>query len=133
MKDFAVCLQLWGPDKGVVMHRLKREHPTCTERTDRSQKNAVVPVNSGKQKVALAAIESSKNWFEDFGSAQLSGGLAVIRLDSTFTQTVNTRVGYHRIKRGLIKINPNTLEMRESCRSGCNARNGTQRTQKPNA
>jgi hypothetical protein len=26
---------------------LLREHPTCTERTDRSQKNAVVPVNSG--------------------------------------------------------------------------------------
>jgi hypothetical protein len=99
MKDFAVCLQLWGPDKGVVMHRLKREHPTCTERTNRAQKNAVVPVNSGTQNVALAAIESAiespKNWFEDFGSAQLSGGLAVIRLDSTFTQTVNTRVEYH--------------------------------------
>jgi hypothetical protein len=58
-------------------------------------KNAVVPINGGKQKVALSAIESPKNWFEDFGSANLSGGLAVVRLDSMFLQTVNTGVEYH--------------------------------------
>ena len=63
---------------------------TCT-----GSKNAVVPINSGKQKVALSAIESPKNWFEDFGSTNLSGGLAVVRLDSMFTQTVNTKLEYH--------------------------------------
>jgi hypothetical protein len=58
-------------------------------------KNAVVPVNEGKQHVGLAAIESPRVWFEDFGSAQLSGGLAVVRLDSKFVQTVNTKLEYH--------------------------------------
>jgi hypothetical protein len=58
-------------------------------------KNAVVPIDGGKHKVALSAIESPKNWFEDFGSQQLSGGVAVVRLDSKFTQTVNTGVEYH--------------------------------------
>jgi len=58
-------------------------------------KNAVVPVDAGKSHVALAAIESPKNWFEDFGSAHLSGGVAVVRLDSRFTQTVNAKMEYH--------------------------------------
>jgi len=57
-------------------------------------KNAVVPVSGGK-KVALAAIESPRNWFEDFGSAQLSGGVAVVRLDAMFAQTVNAKMEYH--------------------------------------
>jgi len=63
---------------------------TCT-----GAKNAAVPVDGGKHWVALAAIESPKNWFEDFGSARLSGGVAVVRLDSRFTQTVNARMEYH--------------------------------------
>jgi hypothetical protein len=58
-------------------------------------KNAVVPVDNGKHQVALAAIESPNNWFEDFGSAQLVGGVATIRLDARFIQTVNTALEYH--------------------------------------
>jgi hypothetical protein len=58
-------------------------------------KNAVVPVDAGKSHVALSAIESPKNWFEDFGTAQLSGGMAVVRLDPRFLQTVNARMEYH--------------------------------------
>jgi len=58
-------------------------------------KNAVVPVDNGRHQVALAAIESPNNWFEDFGSAQLVGGVATIRLDARFIQTVNTGVEYH--------------------------------------
>jgi hypothetical protein len=49
-------------------------------------KNAVIPVEGVKRQVALAAIESPKNWFEDFGSAQLVGGLATVQLDPTFKQ-----------------------------------------------
>ncbi len=56
-------------------------------------KNAVIPV--GKKNLALAAIESPKNWFEDFGSEQLRGGVATVRLDPTFVQTVNARLEYH--------------------------------------
>jgi len=58
-------------------------------------KNAVVPVEGGKRQVALAAIESPKNWFEDFGSAQLVAGLATVQLDATFRQTVNANLEYH--------------------------------------
>ena len=53
-------------------------------------KNAMVPVDGGARTVALSAIESPKNWFEDFGSAELVHGSAVIRLDVDFMQTVNS-------------------------------------------
>jgi hypothetical protein len=58
-------------------------------------KNALVPIDDGKRKVALSAIESPKNWFEDFGSEQLSNGVAVVRLESEFAQTINTELEYH--------------------------------------
>jgi hypothetical protein len=58
-------------------------------------KNAVVPVDGGKHQVAMSAIESPNVWFEDFGSAELRGGVAVVRLDAKFIQTVNTKQEYH--------------------------------------
>jgi TGF-beta propeptide len=57
-------------------------------------KNAVVPIDGGKRMVAMSAIESPQNWFEDFGSAQLNGGSAVVPLDPDFIQTVNTEREY---------------------------------------
>ena len=57
-------------------------------------KNAVVPIYGGKRKVAMSAIESPENWFEDFGSAQLVNGVAVVRLDPDFIETVNTEKEY---------------------------------------
>jgi hypothetical protein len=58
-------------------------------------KNAVVPVDQGKHYVAMSAIESPRVWFEDFGSAQLVGGVATVRFDARFLQTVNTKLEYH--------------------------------------
>jgi hypothetical protein len=58
-------------------------------------KDTVVPIDGGKRIVATSAIESPQNWFEDFGSARLTGGSALIALDSNFTQTVNTGLEYH--------------------------------------
>ena len=58
-------------------------------------KSAIVPVDGGTRKVALYAMESPENWFEDFGSAQLANGSAVISLESIFAQTVNTGLEYH--------------------------------------
>jgi hypothetical protein len=55
---------------------------------------AMVRLDSGKRKVAMSGIESPQNWFEDFGSAQLTNGVAVIQLDSDFIQTVNTDKDY---------------------------------------
>jgi hypothetical protein len=58
-------------------------------------KSAVVPVDGGARKVALYAVESPENWFEDFGSGQLSNGTATVSLEPTFRQTVNTDTDYH--------------------------------------
>jgi len=58
-------------------------------------KSAVVPVDHGTRQVALYAIESPQNWFEDFGSGQLANGSATIQLEGLFAQTVNTGVNYH--------------------------------------
>jgi hypothetical protein len=58
-------------------------------------KSAVVPVDEGTRKVALYAVEAPENWFEDAGSGQLSNGAAVVQVESTFAQTVNTDVDYH--------------------------------------
>jgi hypothetical protein len=53
-----------------------------------------VPIDSGRRTVALSAIESPKNWFEDFGSAQLEHGSALVALDADFMQTVNSNEEY---------------------------------------
>jgi hypothetical protein len=45
--------------------------------------------------VSLYSVESSGNWFEDFGSGRLANGAAVVNLDSAFAQTVNTKTEYH--------------------------------------
>lgn len=48
-----------------------------------------------QRRVALYAVESPQNWFEDFGSGQLSNGETTITLDPTFAETINTAAGYH--------------------------------------
>lgn len=58
-------------------------------------KAAVVPVDRGQRQVTLYAVESPENWFEDFGSAKLMNGSAVVTLEPTFVQTVNTGFDYH--------------------------------------
>jgi hypothetical protein len=58
-------------------------------------KSAVVPVDGGSRKVALYAVEAPENWFEDAGSGQLSNGSAIVSLEPTFAQTVNTGMDYH--------------------------------------
>lgn len=56
-------------------------------------KSSVAPLKSGK-KVALYAVESAENWFEDFGSARLKEGKAEVTIDPTFAETVNTGMEY---------------------------------------
>jgi hypothetical protein len=55
----------------------------------------VVPVDNGQRQVALHAVESPQNWFEDFGSGRLESGVGRIALDSTFAQTVDAASDYH--------------------------------------
>jgi hypothetical protein len=76
-----------GPDGGCLIDEVG--DLSCT-----GTKNAVVPVDDGKRWVAMSAIESPVNWFEDAGSARLVNGVATIQLDPTFIQTVNTKLDY---------------------------------------
>jgi hypothetical protein len=52
-------------------------------------------VDKGTRQVALYAVEAPENWFEDAGAGQLSNGSAVVALEPTFAQTVNSGVEYH--------------------------------------
>lgn len=52
-------------------------------------------VENGTRTVSLYAVEAAENWFEDAGSARLANGSAVVQLESTFAQTVDTGVEYH--------------------------------------
>ncbi|MBC7263072.1 MAG: hypothetical protein H5T64_01800 [Chloroflexi bacterium] len=57
-------------------------------------KSAVVAAGEyGTRK--MYAIESTGVWFEDFGSAQLQDGVAIVEIDPVFAATVNLEVGYH--------------------------------------
>jgi len=55
---------------------------------------SLIQLDGGKRKVSMSTIESPNNWFEDFGSARLINGVAVVRLDPDFMQTVNTEKDY---------------------------------------
>jgi len=59
-------------------------------------KNAMVAFPDGSQRV-LHCMESPEHWFEDFGTAKLKRGRAVVRLDPDFTKV---------IKRGDYKVFP---------------------------
>jgi hypothetical protein len=54
-----------------------------------------VVADSGQRQVALYAMESPQNWFEDFGSGQLKSGAAMVTLEATFAQTVDVASDYH--------------------------------------
>jgi trimeric autotransporter adhesin len=57
-------------------------------------KSARVKLPDGRE-VALYAVESPENWFEDFGTGQLQGGKTEVSLEPGFLQTVDTAADYH--------------------------------------
>jgi hypothetical protein len=59
------------------------------------QQSTVVPLEDVSRHVALYAMESPENWFEDFGSGRLTSGEATIPLEHTFAQTVNAGRDYY--------------------------------------
>ena len=54
-----------------------------------------VPVANGSKQVALYSVASPQNWFEDFGSGQLSGGASTLALDPLFAETIAANSEYH--------------------------------------
>jgi hypothetical protein len=67
----------------------------CNGNLSGANLSAVVSAEGGARKVALYAMQSPENWFEDFGSGALTNGAATITFDPAFTQTVNTGTEYH--------------------------------------
>jgi hypothetical protein len=57
--------------------------------------SALVAVDNGQRHVALHAVESPENWFEDFGNGRLESGVGAVALEPTFAQTVNIGSEYH--------------------------------------
>jgi hypothetical protein len=57
--------------------------------------SVLAAVDSGQRHLALYAMESPQNWFEDFGSGQLASGTSRVTLDAAFADAVNTGVRYH--------------------------------------
>jgi hypothetical protein len=56
-------------------------------------KSSVVPLHDGRV-VALYAVESPENWFEDLGTTHLRNGATTVVIDSNFLQTVDTKLPY---------------------------------------
>jgi hypothetical protein len=90
-------------------------------------KSSTAKLQSGRE-VALYAVESPENWFEDFGSAELKGGMAWVPLDSSFAEATNAAITYHVFltpngdSNGLYvaRKNPTGFEVREHGSSGSN-------------
>ena len=57
-------------------------------------KAAAVPTKDQGMRT-LYALESTGVWFEDFGVAQLKDGVALVKIDALFAETVNLAAGYH--------------------------------------
>jgi hypothetical protein len=57
-------------------------------------KSARMKMQDGRE-VALYAVESPENWFEDFGTGHLQSGAASVSLEAGFLQTVDTAADYH--------------------------------------
>jgi hypothetical protein len=57
-------------------------------------KSSTAKLQNGRE-VALYAVESPENWFEDFGSAELKSGVALVPLDASFAEATNASIAYH--------------------------------------
>ena len=90
-------------------------------------KSSTAKLQSGRE-VALYAVESPENWFEDFGSAELKGGVGWVPLDSSFAEATNAAITYHVFltpngdSNGLYvaRKTPTGFEVREHGSSGSN-------------
>ncbi len=63
---------------------------TCT-----GQVKSLATTGGGAQTVETYAMQSPENWMEDFGSGTLERGVAVVKLDPAFAETVSGTADYH--------------------------------------
>jgi len=86
------------------------------------QIKSLVSTGGGARKVETYAVQSPENWMEDFGTGNLELGVAVVKIDPVFAETVSNSADYHVLltprgdSKGLYVINatPTSFEVRES-------------------
>jgi len=86
------------------------------------QLKSLVSASGGARKVETYAMQSPENWMEDFGSGSLERGVAIVKIDSAFAETVTGDASYHVFitpngdSKGLyvIRKTATTFEVRES-------------------
>jgi hypothetical protein len=59
------------------------------------QIKSLVSSGGGSRKVETYAVQSPENWMEDFGSGLLDRGVAVLKIDPAFAETVTADASYH--------------------------------------
>jgi hypothetical protein len=83
---------------------------------------SLVSAGGGARRVETYAMQSPENWMEDFGAGKLERGVAVVRIDPAFAETVSASAEYHVFltpkgdSKGLYVINETAtgFEVRES-------------------
>jgi hypothetical protein len=86
------------------------------------QVKSLVSAGNGARKVETYAVQSPENWIEDFGSGEMVRGVAVVKIDLAFAETVTADTSYHVFltpkgdSKGLYVINETaaSFEVRES-------------------
>jgi hypothetical protein len=59
------------------------------------QIKSLVSTAGGARKVETYAVQSSENWVEDFGTGELEKGVAEVKIDPAFAETVTADSSYH--------------------------------------
>ncbi|MGA2046895.1 MAG: hypothetical protein ABSG96_04345, partial [Terracidiphilus sp.] len=59
------------------------------------QMKSLVTTGGGARKVETYSVQSPENWIEDFGSGQLKLGVALVKIDPAFAETVSVNASYH--------------------------------------
>jgi len=86
------------------------------------QLKSLVSTGGGSRKLETYAMQSPENWMEDFGSGVLERGVALVKIDPAFAETVAGDASYHVFitpngdSKGLyvIRKTATTFEVRES-------------------
>jgi len=86
------------------------------------QMKSLVSTAGGARKVETYATQSAENWMEDYGTGVMERGVAVVKIDPAFAETISETADYHVFltpradSKGLYVINatPGSFEVRES-------------------
>ncbi len=83
---------------------------------------SLASAGNGARTIETYGVQSPENWMEDFGTGQMARGVAVVKIDATFAETVSGTADYHVFitprgdSKGLYVIDatPTSFEVRES-------------------